>query len=128
MIHYTYLQRRKSLTEEEAAQIIQTAWKGYRVRSNNKKSILLGFSVYIQSKKIFECYRKLISFKQKGDPAVLLKTINPSEVPNFTVLLNLEEFGPHLTDLQAKLLDKASGGCVRFRLGGVSLENQSEKN
>ncbi|CAI8017784.1 Protein MFI [Geodia barretti] len=71
-----------------------------------------------KSKKIFECYRKLISFKQKGDPAVLLKTINPSEVPNFTVLLNLEEFGPHLTDLQAKLLDKASGGCVRFRLGG----------
>jgi hypothetical protein len=47
--------------------------------------------------KIFGFYRKLISFKQRGDPAVLLKTINPSE---------------------AKLLDKASGGCVRFRLGG----------
>lgn len=68
------------LTKNEAAQKIKKNWKGYK------------------RKKIFTFYKNLIDFRDKGDPSVLLKTINPKE---------------------AKLLDKASGGCVRFRLGGA---------
>jgi hypothetical protein len=51
-----------------------------------------------QAVKIFRFYRDLIKFREKGDPAKLLKFVNPKE---------------------AKLIDAAAGIHVRFRLGGV---------
>jgi hypothetical protein len=72
--------KRKFLSEQEAAQKIQNSWRGYC------------------NKKTFKFYKQLIDFRRRGDPSVLLKSVNPTE---------------------AKLLDKASGACVRFRLGGT---------
>ncbi|KAJ1452478.1 hypothetical protein M885DRAFT_526819 [Pelagophyceae sp. CCMP2097] len=51
------------------------------------------------NKKIFRYYRDLIRFRLVGDPASLLRTINPGE---------------------ANFMDKATGLHVRFRLGGAS--------
>lgn len=48
--------------------------------------------------KVFQFYRELINFRQSGDPALMLKSINPKE---------------------AQLLDKAAGVYIRFRLGGL---------
>ena len=45
-------------------------------------------------------YRDLINFKNQGDPAVMLRCVNPKE---------------------AALLDAASGTHVKFRLAGVSI-------
>jgi len=64
-----------------AAQIIQNCWRGY------------------MNTRIFRYYRDLISFRERGMPAQLLRCVNPSE---------------------ARLLDAATGTHVRFRLGGVS--------
>ena len=47
---------------------------------------------------MFRYYRDLINFKHKGDPALMLKCINP---------------------LESKLLDAASGVHIKFRLAGV---------
>jgi len=48
---------------------------------------------------VYRYYRDLINFRQKGDPAVMLRCINPTE---------------------AKLIDAAAGMHVKFRLAGVS--------
>ena len=47
--------------------------------------------------RIFRYYKDLINFKEKGDPAQLLKSVNPGE---------------------ASLLDGATKSHIRFRLGG----------
>eukprot|EP00164_Ancoracysta_twista_P005510 GFYU01007560.1.p1 GENE.GFYU01007560.1~~GFYU01007560.1.p1 ORF type:complete len:524 (-),score=125.88 GFYU01007560.1:3-1574(-) len=47
--------------------------------------------------KIYQYYRDLIKFRERGDPALMLKCVNPGE---------------------ANLAEKASGVHVRFRLGG----------
>ncbi|GFR44327.1 hypothetical protein Agub_g5540 [Astrephomene gubernaculifera] len=64
-----------------AARVIQTAWRGFRNR------------------RIFDYYRDLIRFRERGDPRELLRVINPRE---------------------AGLVDAASGIHVRFRLGGTT--------
>ncbi|TMW58336.1 hypothetical protein Poli38472_011924 [Pythium oligandrum] len=64
-----------------AALTIQAAWKAYTNR------------------RIYRYYRDLITFRNTGDPAMMLRAINPSE---------------------AGLLDAAMGAHVRFRLGGMS--------
>lgn len=64
-----------------AALVIQTAWKAYT------------------NLRIYRYYRDLISFRSTGDPAMMLRAINPVE---------------------ATLLDATMGAHVRFRLGGVS--------
>jgi len=61
-----------------AARIVQNAWRSYT------------------SCKIFKYYRDLINFRLAGDPAVLLRTINPQE---------------------AAIFDAAMGIHIRFRLG-----------
>jgi len=53
----------------------------------------------VKDRNIYKYYRDLINFRQKGDPAVMLRIINPSE---------------------AKLIDAAAGIHVKFRLAGVS--------
>jgi len=53
----------------------------------------------VKDRNIYQYYRDLISFRQKGDPAVMLRCINPTE---------------------AKLIDAAAGIHVKFRLAGVS--------
>ena len=53
----------------------------------------------VQDIQVYRYYRDLINFKTRGDPAVMLRCINPNE---------------------AKLLEPASGTSVRFRLAGVS--------
>ncbi|PNW71779.1 hypothetical protein CHLRE_16g681301v5 [Chlamydomonas reinhardtii] len=63
-----------------AARAIQTAWRAFRNR------------------RIFNYYRDLIRFRERGDPRELLKVINPRE---------------------AQLVDAAAGIHVRFRLGGT---------
>ncbi|PVD28066.1 hypothetical protein C0Q70_10647 [Pomacea canaliculata] len=67
------------LSEAEAAITIQRAWRRH---------------IDVQ---VYRYYRDLISFQSRGDPAVMLRCINPNE---------------------AKLLDSASGASVRFRLAG----------
>lgn len=59
---------------------IQTAWKSYTNR------------------RIYRYYRDLITFQNTGDPAMMLRAINPAE---------------------ASLLDASMGAHVRFRLGGM---------
>ena len=48
---------------------------------------------------MYKYYKDLINFKNQGDPAVMLRCVNPKE---------------------AALLDAASGTHVKFRLAGVS--------
>lgn len=48
---------------------------------------------------MYRYYRDLINFKTRGNPALMLRCINPNE---------------------AKMLDAASGVHVKFRLAGVS--------
>jgi len=50
---------------------------------------------------VYRFYRDLISFRQKGDPAVMLRCINPVE---------------------SRLIDSAAGIHVKFRLAGVTLD------
>ena len=47
---------------------------------------------------VYRYYRDLINFKQKGDPALMLKCINPAE---------------------ATFLDSAAGIHIKYRLAGV---------
>ena len=48
---------------------------------------------------VYKYYRDLINFKQKGDPALMLKCINPNE---------------------AQYFDPAAGIHIKFRLAGVN--------
>lgn len=70
---------RRPLTERMAATIIQKSWRRH---------------IDIQ---VYRYYRDLINFKARGNPALMLRCINPNE---------------------AKLLDGASGVHVKFRLAG----------
>ncbi|CAC5409950.1 Uncharacterized protein C11orf65,Uncharacterized protein C11orf65 homolog [Mytilus coruscus] len=70
---------RRPLTERLAATIIQKSWRRH---------------IDIQ---VYRYYRDLINFKARGNPALMLRCINPNE---------------------AKLLDGASGVHVKFRLAG----------
>ena len=89
-----------------AAIQIQWAWRGFLERKKKKvqKSEDVIACERIQkfwrsftNIKIFNYYKDLINFKQKGNPMELLKSINPAE---------------------AGLLDGASRSHIRFRLGG----------
>lgn len=64
-----------------AALCIQATWKSYT------------------NKRIYRYYRDLITFQNAGDPAMMLRAINPGE---------------------ASLLDASMGAHVRFRLGGMA--------
>eukprot|EP00002_Diphylleia_rotans_P001153 TRINITY_DN10637_c0_g1_i1.p1 TRINITY_DN10637_c0_g1~~TRINITY_DN10637_c0_g1_i1.p1 ORF type:complete len:386 (+),score=46.70 TRINITY_DN10637_c0_g1_i1:72-1229(+) len=75
-----YFQAQKEKTEN-AAKVIQRAWRRYCNRQ------------------IYAYYRDLIAFRNRGDPRVMLRSINP---------------------LEAQLIDAAAGIHVRFRLGGKS--------
>ena len=56
--------------------------------------------IYIfQDVQVFRYYRDLVNFKQRGNPKMMLRCINPNE---------------------AKLLDAAVGVHIKFRLAGVS--------
>jgi len=66
--------------QEWAACVIQSAWQGFR------------------NKRIYQYYRDLVQFRERGDPKEMLRAINPRE---------------------AQLADAASGIHVRFRLGGT---------
>lgn len=72
-------QQSKAQDETEAAIVIQRVWRRH-----------IDMQVY-------KYYRDLINFKTRGNPAVMLRCINPTE---------------------AKLLDAAAGVNVRFRLAG----------
>eukprot|EP01137_Pigoraptor_chileana_P003176 Opistho-2@43004 len=76
-----HCRRFKAPSRDNAVRIIQRAWR---------RSVL---------RHLFRCYRDLVTFRERGDPAVLLRCINPRE---------------------AQLLDAASGAHVRFRLGGLT--------
>uniref|UniRef100_A0A7S0MRA8 Uncharacterized protein n=1 Tax=Pyramimonas obovata TaxID=1411642 RepID=A0A7S0MRA8_9CHLO len=69
------------LSEDQATRIIQRAWRRF------------------SSIKIYRYYRDMINFRERGDPAQLLRAINPRE---------------------AMLLDAATGCHLRFRLGGLT--------
>lgn len=57
------------------------------------------FSVSSQDTQVYRYYRDLINFRCCGDPALMLRCINPRE---------------------SKLLDPAAGIHIKFRLAGVS--------
>lgn len=61
---------------------------------------------FCQDIQVYRYYRDLINFKTRGNPALMLRCINPNE---------------------AKILDAASGVHVKFRLAGVSLTQSSPK-
>ena len=71
---------------------------------------------------MFQFYRELINFKRSGNPALMLKSINPKEVhaPTFSYYHDSVSSNSNCLCMQAHLLDKAAGAYVRFRLGGVS--------
>ena len=73
------MEEKKELTPDEAAKKIQHAWRRYA------------------DVKLFKGLKRLVQFRNQGDPATLLRVINPVE---------------------AQLLDPAIGAHVRFRLGG----------
>ena len=54
--------------------------------------------VFAQDIQVYRYYRDLINFRQKGDPTLMLKCINPNE---------------------AKYFDPAAGIHIKFRLAGV---------
>ncbi|KAK7877597.1 hypothetical protein WMY93_031700 [Mugilogobius chulae] len=66
---------------QQAALVIQKAWRSYLFRA------------------VFEYYKELISLCNKGDPQMILKSVNPRE---------------------GELLDAAAGVFIRFRLGGTT--------
>ncbi|EAY21623.1 IQ calmodulin-binding motif family protein [Trichomonas vaginalis G3] len=72
-------EEKRELTEDEAAKMIQRAWRRHADMS------------------LFRGLKKLVQFRNQGDPAALLRVINP---------------------IEAQLLDPAIGAHVRFRLGG----------
>ena len=74
-----YMKMNAPSPEQAAATIIERAWRAYTNR------------------RIFLYYRDLIVFRNAGDPAMMLRCINPRE---------------------ASLIDDATGLHVRFRLGG----------
>jgi len=76
-----YMGMTVSTPEDTAAQKIQFLWRSYTNR------------------RIYFYYRDLIKFRNAGDPALMLRCINPRE---------------------AALLDVAAGIHIRFRLGGSS--------
>lgn len=103
------------LSEAEAAITIQRAWRRHIVSWHKKALIDIFFLICdfklniffshfysLQDVQVYRYYRDLISFQSRGDPAVMLRCINPNE---------------------AKLLDSASGASVRFRLAGVCALN-----
>lgn len=55
--------------------------------------------IVLQDTQVFRYYRDLINFRRQGNPALMLRCINPAE---------------------AKLLDAATGTHIKFRLAGVS--------
>jgi hypothetical protein len=69
------------LSALQAAQMIQRGWRRHAAR------------------KIYRYFRDMIFFRERGDPAQLLRAINPRE---------------------ASMLDAASGTHLRFRLGGTT--------
>ena len=56
---------------------------------------------------MFKFYKDLINFRGRGDPKMMLHCINPAE---------------------AKLLDRATGAHIKFRLGGVSFDPEKFSN
>jgi len=66
---------------DAAARTIQGAWQSFRNR------------------RIYQYYRDLIQFRERGDPKEILRSINPRE---------------------AQLMDAAAGMHIRFRLGGTT--------
>ena len=73
------IEEKKELSPDEAARKIQRAWRRHADVA------------------LFKGLKKLVQFRNQGDPATLLRVINPVE---------------------AQLLDPAIGAHVRFRLGG----------
>jgi len=76
---HKYINLHKPSPEAAAAAVLQRAWRRYT------------------NLRIYRYYRDLITFRNAGDPKVMLKAINP---------------------LEAGLIDAAAGLHVRFRLGG----------
>jgi len=76
---YKYINLHKPSPQTAAAAVIQRAWRRYT------------------NLRIYHYYRDLITFRNTGNPAMLLRAINPKE---------------------AGLIDPAAGVHVRFRLGG----------
>ena len=56
------------------------------------------YCIITQDVQVFKYYRDLINFRNRGDPSMMLRCINPVE---------------------GKLLDCAAGVHIKFRLAGV---------
>ncbi|KAJ9434774.1 hypothetical protein DIPPA_12500, partial [Diplonema papillatum] len=97
----------------DAAVVVQRAWLRYKATRQPRKThkrewvterdasaarIQNAWKSYVNGQ-IFRFYVELIKFRERGDPQVMLKCVNPSE---------------------ASLVDGASGLHVRFRLGGAA--------
>eukprot|EP00960_Hanusia_phi_P034760 751272-Hanusia_phi.AAC.1 len=90
--------QKQSLSPDEAANIIQRSFRSFIVRLHARSASLVLTVHASQNVRIYGYYRSLINFRNRGDPSLLLKSINPSEA--------------------ALVQDRASGAVVRFRLGG----------
>ena len=111
--HKWRLQRLRLPMYHIAAAEIQFYWRRYRedkyIESLEPELVRVGASMIqaawrrYSNRQIYKYFRNLIRFKDRGDPAAMLRSINPGE---------------------AGLLDDASGCHVRFRLGGVTFPPQ----
>lgn len=99
---------RRKLDPHTAAVLIQRVWRKHNVSCHYTSTLGYVYTLYcvvfacvllvLQDAKVYRFYRDLINFKRRGNPKMMLRCINPAE---------------------AKLLDKAIGAHVKFRLGGV---------
>lgn len=98
-------QKQSYAATKASALLIQRSWRAHKSYKESKPD-LDAMARRIQrswgrfsSVRIFKYYRDLIRFRERGDPNVLLKSINPKE---------------------ANLSEAAAGVHVRFRLGGTT--------
>ncbi|GBG85600.1 hypothetical protein CBR_g40328 [Chara braunii] len=101
------LRSRRFRRMKQAAVVIQRAWRESEEKKRRRLTLLTQRHVAASKiqrawrsywdRRIFKYYRDLLLFRERGDPASLLRVINPVE---------------------AGLVDAAAGTHIRFRLGG----------
>mmetsp|Transcript_1404 Transcript_1404/g.4775 ORF Transcript_1404/g.4775 Transcript_1404/m.4775 type:complete len:333 (-) Transcript_1404:1160-2158(-) len=90
---------------KQASMLIQRTWRDYiKFRKLEPDREIMASRIQrawrrFSSIRIFRYYRELVKFRERGDPRILLRSINP---------------------IEADLADAACGVHVRFRLGGDS--------
>lgn len=92
-------------TKKKSALVIQREWRAHQravknqITPDDAVSRIQRLWRRYSSVRIYRYYRDMIRFRERGDPALLLRTINPKEI---------------------EYMDPAMGAHLRFRLGGIT--------